>query len=431
MNATESMVRSFAERHPEEAARTLEANEPAEAAKVLKKLPEKLAGRVTERLAVHAIGPILSHLEPSYVRHLLTDISPRQAVAILQTLEEAAREETLRHLPEESAGKLRPLLNYPPETAASMMDTRITTIPVDATVAAAIKLLKKAKRETLYYLYVTERDGKLAGLLTLRDLMLAASKDKIEPMVRREVTTVAAQMDREEVAHVMRQKRYLALPVVDADGRMLGVIKSDEVLKAAQEEAFEDVQKLVGAGGDERALSPVSTVVKKRLGWLLVNLGTAFLAAAVVGIFEETIAAITALAVLLPIVAGQGGNTGAQALAVVMRGIALREILPGTVKRLILKEFLGGFFNGLAIAVATATAVYLWDGRLALAAVIGMAMVVNMAMAALAGTIIPLILKALNKDPAQSSSIFMTTVTDIVGFASFLGFASLFRDHLT
>jgi magnesium transporter len=198
-----------------------------------------------------------------------------------------------------------------------------------------------------------------------------------------------------------------------------------------QEGAFGDLQKMVGAGGDERALSPVSVVVRKRLPWLYVNLATAFVAAAVVGLFEGTIEKVTALAVLLPVVAGQGGNTGAQSLAVVMRGIALRELVPGTTRRLLLKESFGALINGVAIAIGTGAAVLLWDGRLGLVLIISLAMVVNMAAAGLSGAAIPLVLQALGRDPAQSSSIFLTTVTDVVGFAAFLGFAVLFMPLLT
>jgi magnesium transporter len=188
---------------------------------------------------------------------------------------------------------------------------------------------------------------------------------------------------------------------------------------------------MVGAGADERALSPVSVVVRKRLPWLYVNLLTAFLASSVVGLFEGILAQVTALAVLLPIVSGQGGNSGAQTLAVVMRGIALREILPGSVRKILLKEVCAAALNGVLIGTATAVAVYFWSRNVGIALVIGLAMIVNMTIAGVAGASIPLILKALGRDPAQSSSIFLTTVTDVVGFAAFLGLATLLLPLLT
>ena len=235
---------------------------------------------------------------------------------------------------------------------------------------------------------------------------------------------------REEVAEIMKRSRYLALPVVDAEGRLLGVVRHDRVLGAVQEEAFEDMRRLVGAGGDERAMAPVSLAVRKRLGWLVVNLATAFLASAVIAQFDAVLAKVAALAVLMNIVAGQGGNTGAQTLAVVIRGLAVREIVPGAVWRLLFKELAAGFLNGLAVAAVTAGVVYAWYRQPWLALVIGLAMVVNMTAATLSGAAIPLALHAMGRDPAQSSSIFMTTVTDVVGFASFLGFALLFMHKL-
>jgi len=264
----------------------------------------------------------------------------------------------------------------------------------------------------------------------MRNLLLASPRDTIESLMSREIMSVPGTMDREEVFMLMSRHRFLALPVVDADGRLIGVIKHDEALRAGQLEAFEDLQKMVGAGGDERAISPVSTVVKRRLPWLYVNLVTAFAAAATVGLFEGVIQKVTALAVLLPIVSGQGGNTGAQALAVVMRGLALREILTGAAKRVILKETVAGLLNGIAIAVATSAVVWVWSRNIGITLVIGLAMIVNMVVAGLSGAVIPIALKKFNRDPAQSSSIFLTTVTDVVGFAAFLGLASLFMSLL-
>jgi magnesium transporter len=333
---------------------------------------------------------------------------------------------------------LRELARYSGDTAGAIMEPRVASLSIDFTVQQTIAAIRKAPREALHYLYVTQRDGKLIGVLSMRDLLLASSRDPIEPLVRGNVVSVPDTMDSEEVVELMTDTGYLALPVVDFDGRLVGVVKHSEALQAGQEAAFEDLQKIVGAGADERALSPVAMVVKSRLPWLYVNLVTAFMAAAVIGFFEGIIAKVAALAVLLPVVAGQGGNTGSQSLAVVMRGLALREIIPGVKKRVIVKELVGGLVNGVAVSIVTAAAVFAWrmttgdstQAGLGLSLVIGLAMIVNMAAAALAGAIIPLILRALGRDPAQSSAIFLTTVTDIVGFASFLGFASLFMSMI-
>jgi magnesium transporter len=315
-------------------------------------------------------------------------------------------------------------------TAAGMMEGDVVSIPVQSTVGEAIRLLRDAPRPALHYLYVTDPERRLSGVLGMRDLLLARPDDPIAPMVRGGLTTVRPETAREEVASVMQRSRYLALPVVDAEGRLQGVVRHDRVLGAIQEEAFEDLRRMVGAGGDEHALAPVGEAVRKRLGWLVVNLATAFLASAVIAQFGPVLAKVAALSVLMSIVAGQGGNTGAQTLAVVIRGLAVREIIPGSAWRLVRKELIAGFLNGIVVAAVTGAVVYLWFGRGWLAFVIGMAMVVNMAAATLSGAAIPLALAALGRDPAQSSSIFMTTVTDVVGYASFLGFALLFIDKL-
>lgn len=303
------------------------------------------------------------------------------------------------------------------------MDPSVVSLPIDSTIGEAIETLRRSPPEAVYYLYVVDRERRLVGVVTLRDVVLAAPRTPLERIVKRDVVSVRGHTDRAELAGLMRG--FVALPVVDEAGRLLGVVRHGEVIEAAEEEVAEDLQRMVGAGAEERTFSPAAFSIRKRLPWLIVNLGTAFLAAAVVGLFEEAIARLTLLAVLLPIVAGQAGNTGAQSLAVAIRGLALREILPGRGRRLILREAAIGATNGLVVSAATTAAVYGWFGDSGVAAVIGLAMLVSMAVAGLAGAAIPLALRQAGHDPAQASSIVMTTVTDVVGFASFLGLASL------
>jgi magnesium transporter len=235
---------------------------------------------------------------------------------------------------------------------------------------------------------------------------------------------------REDVVALLEERKLASLPVVNVDGKLLGIIRHDALVEAAQQEVSQDMQVMFGAGKDERALSKVSFVVRKRLPWLEINLVTAFLAATVVGIFEGTIAKITALAVFLPVVAGQSGNTGSQALAVTMRGLALREIRTRHWLKVASKEVAVGFINGIVVAFTTALVVYFWMSSVGLASVIGISMVISMVIAGFSGAVIPIILKAVGQDPAQSSSIILTTVTDVVGFLSFLGLATLLANVL-
>jgi magnesium transporter len=273
-------------------------------------------------------------------------------------------------------------------------------------------------------------EGRLSGSVAVQELALAAPNQRLEELTHGAPASVQAMASRDEMVELLTQLGVPTLPVVDVEGRLVGVIRHGALITAAQEEATADIQTMVGASKEERALSKVSFAVRKRLPWLEINLVTAFLAASVVGVFEGIVARFTALAVLLPVVAGQSGNTGAQALAVTMRGLALREIRPRHWLRISLKEVGIAFLNGVAVALTTSLAVYIWSRSLGLALVIGLSMVISMVAAGLAGAAIPMILISLGQDPAQSSSIILTTVTDVVGFFSFLGIATLLAGML-
>jgi len=439
MKPLESLLRTFVEFHPEDAARAFETLDLKQRVRLFKSLPMNIVASLAQRISPHAVAPLLVEMEAAQAAELLRELSPRVASSILHQIEEARRDELLVALNDDVSRSLRELARYPDDTAGAIMEPRVVSFAIDFTVQQAISAIRKAPREALHYLYVTQRDGTLIGVLNMRDLLLAAPRDQIEPLVQRNVVSIPDTMDSEDVVQLMREHGFVALPVVDFEGRLVGVVQHAEALEAGQEAAFEDLQTIVGAGADERALSPVSMVVKCRLPWLYVNLVTAFLAAAVIGLFEGVIAKVAALAILLPVVAGQGGNTGSQSLAVVMRGLALREIVPGVKRRVVVKELLGGVINGVAVAVVTSVAVFGWrtaagdskQAGIGLALVIGLSMIVNMAAAALSGAVIPMILRAIGRDPAQSSAIFLTTVTDIVGFASFLGFATAFMSMIS
>lgn len=310
------------------------------------------------------------------------------------------------------------------------MSPDITALGPAVTVGKAIQVIRSlGKKKPLYYVYVTDVQDRLVGVLAMRDLILSDPHVSVESIMMKDVVAVPAHLDREEVVKLASKRRYLRIPVVDSENRLLGTLNSEDLIGAAAEEASEDMQKMVGVAGDEEVLSPVFFSLRKRLPWLQVNLATAFLAAAVVGLFENTIARITALAVFLPVVAGQGGNTGAQTLAVVIRGLALGQIERSVAGRVLLKEALLGVLNGISVGLVTALVATLWEGNPYFGLVIGLAMVMNMFAACVAGAGIPMAMRALGWDPAQSSSIILTTVTDILGFFSFLGLATLFQ-HL-
>jgi len=426
------VVRKFFEQDPLAAAHSLETMEEEEALTVLRALPPELSAYVFPYLQVTHAASFLKDLTPELFRAIVERLDPRQATTIFMSIPRQTREQFLNCLPNQTRQQLQELLTYPEDSAGRIMTTDMMAFHTDIKVRDAIQKIRALaiKSPTITYAYVVGDDNQLVGVLNMRDLLLATEDTPLHKVMRTDVFRVNGFLDREEVANILADRRYFAVPVVDSEQRLLGVVRAEDLLEDVQEEATEDLQRMVGAGGDEQPFSPVGYSLRKRLPWLYVNLATAFLAASVVGIFEDMIARITILAVFLPVVAGQGGNAGAQSLAVVLRGLVMREIPPNKVSRLIVKEMTIGVFNGLFIGVVTAAVVWLWNGNVALGLVIGLAMIVNMVAAGLAGAAIPLIMKAVGRDPAQSSSIILTTITDIIGFFAFLGFAVLFQQYL-
>ena len=310
------------------------------------------------------------------------------------------------------------------------MNPRFLPLNETLTVSEVLKKIRKFKPRFTRQLYVTDSEGTLQGMVEIHQLALAEADEVLSTLLRPVPGCVEATATREEMVQELEAKRITDLPVVDVSGRLIGTIHYDGLMEAVREESSVDMLTMVGVSRDERALSDVSFVVRKRLPWLSVNLLTAFLAASVVGLFESTIAQFTALAVLLPVVAGQSGNTGAQALAVTMRGLALREIGASQWLRVARKEVGAAFINGVAIALLTSMGVLVWSSSVGLAMVIGSSMIIAMVAAAISGVIIPVVLSSLGQDPAQSSSIILTTVTDVVGFFAFLGIATLLSGML-
>jgi len=356
----------------------------------------------------------------------LRAFSPGDAANLLLRLDPKRRKLLMRRLPGPLAKEVRLFMEYPSDSVGSLMDVRAFALPEDLTVEEAVRHVRTQAPKDLHDIYVTDRQRHLVGMLSMRDLLLLDPDERLQSVMRRDVPSIHPMEDREQIVDLFAAQRFVTIPVIDLDERLLGVIKNEDIIKASQEDATADLQTMVGASRDERALSPVWFSVRKRLGWLQVNLVTAFLAAFVVGMFEDVIAKFTALAILLPVVAGQSGNTGAQSLAVVMRGLALRDIGPSQWLRVTVKEAGVAMLNGIAIAATTSAAVYLWSRSSGLTMVIGVSMVSSMCIAGLSGAVIPIVLKSLNQDPAQSSSIILTTVTDVVGFFSFLGLATVF-----
>ncbi len=429
---TTSFIRKFFELDPADAAHNLEALGEDGALFILKKVPSPLAARAFDYLEPHFASQLLQKLEMTDAVDILGRMTMNRAAEVVLNLGEENRTVFLATLDADSASKIRMLVTFPEDTAGRMMSHDFLAFRSDLKVKESIRRLRSMARKKVpvSYVYVTDTANRLTGVLNMRDLLLADEDGEISAVMVQDIFTVNAKTDREEVARLAAHRKFLAIPVVDDEGRLLGTIKMDELVEAAQEEATEDIQKMFGAGGDEKVFSPLWFSVKKRLGWLHVNLATAFLAASVVSLFQDVIARVAILAVFLPIVAGQGGNAGAQSLAVVMRGLVLHEVEPRMAWKVIFKEGLLGMLNGIIIGLVTAAGAVLWHGNPWLGLVIGCAMVINMVAAGISGAAIPMFMKSIGWDPAQSSSIIQTTVTDVVGFFAFLGLATLFQGWL-
>ncbi len=421
--ARAALVDQLVSLYPHLAAATLERAEPTDVAHLLDTRTPTSAASVLATMVPEHAARVLIALDDAHVRGVLAAIPAPRGAAILAWLESGAREHVLR-LAGDAARELRELLAYRPNTAGALMDPRVGTARERETAAAALERLRDTATST-HELYVVDDDHHLVGLVPLHKLALAAREAPISSLMERRPGAVAATDTREELVEYLARTGLPSIAVVDTDGGLLGVLRHAALVGAAEEEAVIDLQRMVGASVDEKALSPVGFTVKKRLPWLHINLLTAFIAAAVVGLFETTIATVSALAVLLPVVAGQSGNSGAQAMAVTMRGISLREVRGSHWRRLAFKEVMVGTINGAAIAISAGAGVLVWSRSLGLAIVIAISMVFAMAAANLAGASIPLLLQRLGQDPAQSASIFLTTVTDVVGFSVFLGLATL------
>lgn len=368
---------------------------------------------------------LLTAIDEARALELLDALLPNESARILASLDDAERDRYLERADRSLADELRMLISYPDRSAGRLMNPVEAMFRTTMTAGQAIDQLRHARSANARSLFLVDADNRLAAKVSIQDIAVAGASVPLAELaqpVRAFVTPVSSQ---EEVAELLERDRLADLPVVDINGVLVGVILHSALVDAIQSDATADIQTMVGASKDERALSKPFFAVRKRLPWLQINLLTAFLAASVVGLFEGTIAKFTALAVLLPVVAGQSGNAGAQALAVTMRGLALREVSPRQWLTVTLKEVNVGFMNGVAVAVTCGIGVFFWSGSLGLVVVIALSMVLAMIAAGFAGAVVPMVLTKLGQDPAQSSSIILTTVTDVAGFFSFLGIATV------
>ena len=378
-------------------------------------LNESIQSEVLQLLSIDSITKIIKRLESDNV------------IKILENLEKDTKNKVLDRLPPKDKFLFEEGLSYPEDSAARIMQREFTAVPSNWSVGQTIDYLREDKNlpEEFLEIFIVDNEFKPIGTVPSSRVLRTARELKMNSIMSEMPVLISANMDQEEVGHTFENYNLVSAGVVNKDNKLVGMITADDVVTVVQEEAEEDVLRLAGVG-DEEITDSVMLKTKRRFNWLLLNLFTALLATWVISNFGASIEQMVALAFLMPIVASMGGNAGMQTLAVTIRAIATKELSKSNFNRVVGKEFLIGILNGLIFAIITGIIVQLWFKQLNLSLLIGVSMILNMIVAGLFGILVPVSLKKLNIDPALASSVFVTTITDVIGFLSFLGLGSYY-----
>ena len=400
--------------------------------KILKRLPDWFIAAILEEEDDEEKYEILKKFSENKQKKILGEMSSDELTDIVWVLDEEEIKYVLKKINEEDRKDVYKLLSYEPDTAGGIMATEFVSIRENKTIEKTLKYLQKEApdAESAYYLYVINKENVLKGVVSLRDIVCNDFDTKISEITNTNVISVPYYMDQEEVASKFEKYGFMTMPVVDENNKILGIVTVDDIVEVMQEETTEDIHRLGGVDEEEKVDGSLRDSVKSRLPWLIVNLITAILAASVVGAFEGTISQVVTLATFMPIVAGMGGNAGTQSLTIVVRGIALGELDKDNGMRIFIKELLVGLVTGIVIGAIIAVLGFIWERNFVFGIVIGVAMILNMMVATMSGFIVPVILKKLKVDPALASAVFVTTVTDVLGFFFFLGLATMFISYL-
>ncbi|MEK7791221.1 MAG: magnesium transporter [Deltaproteobacteria bacterium] len=373
-----------------------------------------LIGEIFNNIPLELLLETVNRLQPDDLADLVPKLSEGQSALILEKLDPAKKIEISR------------LLAYPASSAGGIMNPNVFYLPQTATVNEAIELIRTKKQlEIVFYLYVVDDEKHLVGIISLRQLIISTANAILKDVMNMNVIQVGVNQSQNEVAQMISRYNFLAIPIVDEEKRLVGVVSVDDVIDVIQQEATEDLYRMAGLEKDERVFTPIRQSVQKRAPWLVINLATAILASWVVSLFEGTIQKMVLLATFLPIVAGMGGNAGVQTITIMVRGLALGEIAFKDTRRALTKEVLVGVSNGLITGLIMAVVAYFWKGMPILGVVLMLAMIGNLFVSSAVGVLVPLGLKAVKIDPAVASTVVVTTFTDCFGFFFFLGLASL------
>ncbi len=420
--------------------RELLARDPADIAETLGELSDDQAAELLHRLYLGgAAAQALAEMDPEesaeLVRKLdrqvastiLARMDPDDAVDLLEELPDDVRKELLSRLSKHDAKRLTDLLAYAPDTAGGLMTPEVVALSLSMTAQDAIHVLRERQEKagTVYYAYAVDGANHLQGVLSLRDIALARPDRSLRDLVIRDAVSVRVDEDAEDVAKRFDKYDFFALPVVDGENRLLGVITVDDVIDVIREEATEDIYRMGGVPSDEGVGTSWWDSLRMRLPWLFAKLLTGLLAALVVGFFEQTIEKVAALAVVMGVIVSQGGVSGKQTATIITRGMALGEIDRARGWRLLAKEFLLGLVNGVLLGGAVGLIMYAWKGEALLGVAVSIAMLLNVVVAGMIGVLIPIFLRAIGRDPAMGSGILLTTITDALGFALLFVLAGL------
>ncbi|MGM9923945.1 MAG: magnesium transporter [Bacillus sp. (in: firmicutes)] len=375
---------------------------------------------------------LLAEMNPSYAADMLAEMYADDAVDVLNELDKEQVVTYLTIMDDEAAKEIRELLHYEEYTAGSIMTTEFIAISANQTVRSAMYILKNEapQAETIYYVYVIDEDKKLVGVISLRDLIVADDDTMISEIMNDRVVSVSVSDDQEEVARMMKDYNFLAVPVVDFQEHLLGIITVDDIMDVMDEEASDDYSKLAGISDLDKVDRNPFGAAKKRLPWLVLLLFLGLFTASLMARFEETLSQKAVLAVFIPLIAGIAGNSGTQALAVAVRGIATGDLEEESKWRLIIREAGTGLITGASCGVVITIIVYVWKGDLMLGCLVGLTVLTTLIVATLAGSVVPLLMHKLNIDPAVASGPFITTINDIISILIYLGMATLFMSYL-
>ncbi len=423
---------------PHDAADILEALDEEGAADLLQELPVDEAGDVLDEMHPEAAADVLQELPPDEAAALVSEMETDQAVDVIGALDAEERTAVLSALDPRTAGEVERLLIYAADTAGGMMTTDIAALPVGMSAGAAIEALRQLHEDlgsNVRYLYVIDDERRLLGVVPFRKLVFAAPGTGLDDLMESNIVSVRTDTDREEVAEEIQRYNLIAIPVVDSHGVLAGMVKVSEAIEAILAEISEDITAMVGAGVEETVFTPVSRSVRRRLPWILFNLMVGIVLAGIISRFEPTLTTYAVLAAYMPTVALLAGNSGAQSLAVIIRSMAVGDLPRGRAARAIRREVAIGLIDGTVMAITTAlvaaltvTAFQLGSDTISpaqIAVIVFVAVWISFLVAGLVGSGIPVLLRRLGQDPALASNIFLTMVTDIVGFTSFLVTATL------